>query len=241
MIEQAVCEAADHSSGDRACSTHPSVVSQADGDPARADLLSFWSTPAAIGSAILSSACCWLPLVLLAFGMSAGGVGGGFESMRPFFLVAAVIFLGAGFYFAYVRKPACKPGDACAAPNPKIQRFNRVMLCIATVFVIAVAMFPYYSPALIRAFADQTSTVDTASAGDGSTASVTHVFRVEGMTCAACAAGLEVKLAKLPGVAKASVSYDDGTATLTSRTDQPDDRTIRAAVEQAGFKLAQTP
>lgn len=124
----------------------------------RTDRIPRLSTPAAVGSAILSSACCWLPLLLLAFGLSAGGVAGFFEAVRPFFLAAAVIFLGVGFYFAYFwggRNPACKPGEACEAPNPKIQRFrgfNRVVLWIAAVLVIVFALFPYYSAALLRVF-----------------------------------------------------------------------------------------
>lgn len=231
----------DHITQTKQADCCPPRTSDAAGPTGSADRIGRLSTPAAVGAAILSSACCWLPLLLLAVGLSAGGVAGFFETVRPFFLSAAVIFLSAGFYFAYFRKAACRPGEACAVPNLKIQRFNRVMLWVAAMFVIAFALFPYYSPALIRTFADQTSTVDTASTGDGSAASVTRVFRVEGMTCAACAAGMEVQLAKLPGVAKASVSYDDGTATLKSRANQPDDQSVRAAVEQAGFKLTQTP
>lgn len=206
-----------------------------------ADRFGRLSTPAALGSAILSSACCWLPLLLLAFGLSAGGVAGFFESVRPYFLVAAVIFLGAGFYFAYFRKPACKPGDACAVPNLKLQRFNRAILWVATVFVIAFALFPYYSPALVRAFAGQQTAASSESSGptDAATASVTRTFHVEGMTCRACAATLEVQLSQLPGVAEANVSYADGIATIQSPSDQPSiDDEVRAAVEQAGFKLA---
>lgn len=206
------------------------------------DRLGRWSTPAAVGSAILSSACCWLPLLLLAFGLSAGGVAGFFEAVRPFFLVAAVIFLGTGFYFAYFRgfrKPTCKPGEACAVPNPKLQRFNRVMLWVAAVFVIAFALFPYYSPALVRAFADAPANATTVDSGTGSVAAAaTRVFHIEGMTCRTCAATLEVQLAQLPGVVKAQVSYAGGTATIRSAPDTPSLERIRAAVEGAGFKIA---
>lgn len=218
------------------CSTQASQAAQPTGPVDRIGRL---STPAAVGSAILSSACCWLPLLLLAFGLSAGGVAGFFETVRPFFLAAAVIFLGAGFYFAYFRKPACKPGEACAVPNPKLQRFNRVMLWVATVFVLAFALFPYYGPALIRAFAEPTPNAVSTGPGDSSAALTTRTYRVDGMTCAACAAGLEVQLTKLPGVVKARVSYDEGTAVVISRPDEPSEQAVRSAVEQSGFKLGQ--
>lgn len=201
------------------------------------DRLGRWSTPAAVGSAVLSSACCWLPLLLLAFGLSAGGVAGFFESVRPYFLVAAVIFLGAGFYFAYIRKPVCMPGDACAVSNRKIQRFNRAMLWMSTVFVITFALFPYYSPAMVRAFAGGPANITAAEGGTDSAA--TRVFHIEGMTCAACAATLEVQLAKLPGVVEARVSFDDSTATIRSAPDTPSVAAVQASVERAGYEIAQ--
>ena len=61
---------------------------------------------AATGSvlaAMASSACCWLPLVLMGVGLSAAGVGTFFERYRPYFLVVAVVLLGVWFYFNYFR------------------------------------------------------------------------------------------------------------------------------------------
>ncbi len=37
-------------------------------------------------TALLSPACCWLPLLLIAFGASAAGVSGFFETYRPYLL-----------------------------------------------------------------------------------------------------------------------------------------------------------
>jgi len=231
MIEQAVREASDHGDGDHDGCPPQAASESAESKPDQSDRLSFWSTPAAVGSAIFSSACCWLPLLLVAFGLSAGGVAGFFEVVRPYFLAAAAIFLGAGFYLAYLRQPACKPGDACAVSNRKRQRFNRGMLWVATVFVIAFALFPYYSSAMVRTFADPPASVGTDTAAIGTT----RVFQIEGMTCTACAAGLEVRLSKLAGVADAKVSYAGETATITSPPQQPSAEVVRMAIEQAGF------
>lgn len=213
-------------------------ASDATGPAGSADRIGRFSTPAAVGSAILSSACCWLPLLLLAFGLSAGGVAGFFEAVRPYFLAAAGVFLGIGFYFAYFRKQACKPGEACAVPNPKLQRFNRAMLWVAAVFVIAFALFPYYSPALIRAFAGPPASMGSSGPVNPAMPQTTRIYHIEGMTCSACAAGLEVRLAKLRGVTEARVSFGDRTATIRSAADEPPNRVVREAVEQSGFKIA---
>jgi copper chaperone CopZ len=194
-----------------------------------------------VASAVLSSACCWLPLLLLAFGASAGGLAGVFESVRPYFLIAAVFFLGVGFYFAYFRKPACRPGDGCASPNPRVRAFSRRILWVATTLVVAFALFPYYSPALIRAFAKPATDAPVSSESDSPALTadrVTRDYSIDGMTCDACAATLEVKLAKLPGVAEVHVSYPNRRATIVSTVDKPDEATVRQAVEQAGYKMA---
>lgn len=156
----------------------------------------------AILSAIVGSACCWLPLLLLAVGVSAAGVGSFFAATRPYFLMGAAVFLALGFYSAYFRRSACGPNEACAVPNTKLRRLNRVMLWAATAVVLVLAFFPNYVTALI---------------GDGSedrplvtgSASSTHefVFVVEGMHCEACAVALKGELVKIEGVQRADVSY----------------------------------
>ena len=57
-------------------------------------------------SAVFASACCWLPLLLLAAGMSGAAVAAAFERYRPAFLSLSFALLGAAFYFAY--RPASK-------------------------------------------------------------------------------------------------------------------------------------
>lgn len=59
------------------------------------------ATLGAACTAILGSACCWLPLLLIAFGFSAAGVGSFFEQYRPYFLTATFVLLGVAWYFTY--------------------------------------------------------------------------------------------------------------------------------------------
>lgn len=54
-----------------------------------------------IVSAVVASSCCWLPLVLLLFGVSGAGIAGAMESYRPLFIVLTFGFLAAAFYFTY--------------------------------------------------------------------------------------------------------------------------------------------
>lgn len=200
----------------------------------------------AVGAAVVSSACCWLPLLLLAFGLSAGGIAGMFDAVRPYFLVLAALLLGTGFYFAYFRKAACAPGEACATPNVKVQLFNRSMLWIATVFVIAFALFPYYSGALFAGGTggDSTSPAVTTS-GPAAHESETHattaeqeyVFSVDGMYCVGCAATLQTALRRVDGVKSAEVSYSEKQAVVRADAEALDLDTLADAAQRAGFPI----
>lgn len=59
------------------------------------------ATFGAVVTAVLGSACCWLPLLLAAFGFSAVGIGQFFEQYRPYLLTAALVLLGLAWFFTY--------------------------------------------------------------------------------------------------------------------------------------------
>ena len=60
--------------------------------------------------------------------------------------------------------------------------------------------------------------------------------KVEGMMCPMCEKHVREALEKLPGVESAKASHTSGTATI-KYTSLPDDGAIRAAVEEAGYKV----
>lgn len=67
-------------------------------------------------SAIGASTCCLIPLALVSVGVSGAWIGHltALGPYQPYFLVAAVLFLGAGFWLAY-RSPA----KTCAAQTER--------------------------------------------------------------------------------------------------------------------------
>ena len=98
-------------------------------------------------AAIIASFCCILPIVFALTGFSILGASALFDASRPYLLGLTFGLLGVGFYFAYrPRKARCAPGSACAMPVTN--RSGRLMLWLATVAVILVAAFPYYSGAV---------------------------------------------------------------------------------------------
>ncbi|MCZ6683872.1 MAG: mercuric transporter MerT family protein [Planctomycetota bacterium] len=181
-------------------------------------------------AAVLSSACCWLPLLLIAFGVSAAGVAGFFEACRPYLIVGAVVLLGIGFYRMYFRKERCEPGSACATSKTKMRITRQAILWAATVLVGASVFFPSYIGLVFGSSAPALP-----SAADARL--VVAEFRIEGMTCEGCASILRGVLVKVPNAASVDVSYETKTAAVRHERDKPvsPDRVIEA-IKAAGYE-----
>jgi Cu+-exporting ATPase len=67
----------------------------------------------------------------------------------------------------------------------------------------------------------------------------TTTLDIEGMSCAACAAAVEKSLSRTPGVQQALVNYATEKATVTYVPTQASTATLRAAVENAGYAVAE--
>ena len=189
-----------------------------------------------VGAAVASSACCWLPLTMLAFGASAAGASAFFERWRPYFAVGAIALLGLGFYLAYFRAGACGEDGCCDARARRRMRLTRGALWASAVVVVAFVSFPKYVGALLEVFEDQTAEQVSAVQADEHTL----VFEVDGMTCEACAVTLRSDLATLDGVIAAEVDYPTKSATV--RTDDPTitDK-VRDAAKRHGYTATSIP
>lgn len=192
-----------------------------------------WATVGSVVSAIAASACCWVPLLLIAFGVSAAGVSSAFETLRPAFLGLTALLLGFAYYRSYFRQPACAPGSLC--PVPKGQRFNRAMLWVATAFVLVFAIFPKYVGRLIAWRGENPVTSsDTAMT----------VFMVKGMDCEGCKVSVERTIKSVASVLSVKVDYPSGRAEVVTDSNHPVlAEAILAALEKAGFpgQLAGSP
>lgn len=184
------------------------------------------ATGGSVLAALLSSACCWLPLLLVAFGASAAGVAGFFEAYRLYFITGAVVLLGLGFYMVYFRKAPREPGSACATSRHKAGRLRPLMLWAATGLVGASIFFPNYVGRLLGS-----PTPANVEAGLEAAA-----YHIDGMTCQGCADTLGNALAKLSNVKGVEVDYENQSAVVRFLPDQPvPPRRVIEAVQAAGY------
>jgi len=100
----------------------------------------------------MASSCCWLPPLLLVFGVSSAGMIVTIEKYRTPMMVVTFGFLAMAFYFTYRPKKAAATGqeDCCApATNGSARRFNmmtmnKVMLWAVTAMAIVFLFFPQF-------------------------------------------------------------------------------------------------
>ena len=181
-------------------------------------------------SALLASACCWLPLLLISFGISAGGLSRFFLQYRPLFLVGSIVLLGAGFYLLYFRQVKCEPSSSCSKRDIRLLRFNRALLWVAAIGVGLFAFFPNYAGFLL---ADQQSDEPVVLVAE----QVEITLQIEGMFCEACATIVQSALAKVPGVNQCSVSYDNAVAVcVVNSAAPPATKMLVQTVEAIGYR-----
>ena len=77
--------------------------------------------------------------------------------------------------------------------------------------------------------------VAPAAWADDEEKSVTSVFKVEGMTCGGCEAGISIAVNKLEGVEKVVASTEEGRATVTYDPEKVTAEKIEAAIEKLGY------
>lgn len=194
-----------------------------------------------LASAIMASACCWLPLVLLVVGVSGAGIAATLEEYRPYFMAITFGFLGAAFYYTYRPKKstetagghdccAGKPigGEDCCAPVKgrfNMMAMNKVMLWGVAIMAVVFLLFPSYVGAFLG--------------GDGKTVTGNmnrSVIKVEGMTCEGCSAIVATAIRTAPGVLAVDVNYARGEAVVGTEICCPVPKhEILAALSDAGY------
>jgi mercuric ion transport protein len=103
-------------------------------------------------AALLASLCCIGPVAFGALGVGVGATGllagtasflKAFVPYRPFFIVVAIVAIGAGFYLVY-RKPkaACASDAHCA--DSRTRSKSVALLWLATALTLLFVLSPYW-------------------------------------------------------------------------------------------------
>lgn len=210
----------------------------------------------AVVAALAASLCCILPVIAIAFGLGAFGVASIFESIRPYMLIVVGLALAFSFYRIYLRPEKCGEGDACS--TKPIGRFNQIVLWAATIAVLAIAAFPYYTSYIASALDRQRPPVTEPNqaviVSDNNTEDLntqdnddkpvfesesqnrkTIVIAVEGMTCEGCASHINMALKRIKGVISADANYREKKVKVVYNPKQVAVERIKQGIRDAGY------
>jgi len=97
-------------------------------------------------AAILASACCLGPLVLIALGFTGAWIGNleVLDPYRPIFIGVALVALFFAWRRIYRPSAACKPGEVCAIPQ--VRATYKLIFWGVAVLVLVALGFPYVVP-----------------------------------------------------------------------------------------------
>lgn len=180
------------------------------------------ASKAGVVSALLASACCIGPLLMIALGLGTGAAIIG--RYHWFFIIAAMAVL-AWSWIKYLRaKTVCD----CEHQPMEGGRRSLTSLVIATLIVLGFAglnisryVFAGSPPPRAGQVADGRERV---------------VLRVDGMSCATCEIAVRRALKQVDGVASADVSVATNSATIDFDPRKADADKLIAAVNSTGYR-----
>lgn len=94
-------------------------------------------------AAILASACCLGPLILVVLGVSGAWIGNltKLEPYHWYFIAASVVALVFAGRRIFRPAIACAPGEVCAVPQ--IRRVYKILFGIISALVLLAVLYPY--------------------------------------------------------------------------------------------------
>ncbi|MBI4244931.1 MAG: hypothetical protein HY606_12650 [Planctomycetes bacterium] len=139
----------------------------------------------AVVSALIASSCCWLPLVLIAFGAgSAVAVVAYIEPYRIPISIVALCALAVAFYYIY-KKPAAVVEDCCSVEGKGVKvvkKLNKVILWIVTLIVLCMLFFPETLFSFLTGQKSSTATNNSNIINSTDDKTETVTIHIEGMT-----------------------------------------------------------
>ncbi len=194
-----------------------------------------WGLAPSVAAAFAASACCTVP-----FALAAVGVGGALassltalEPARPYLTGLAVAALAWALWTAVRadRRAVQASGPDCAC-EPRRTRWVPLLGGAALVAFLLAA------PLLLPSAGAAGPRSSVAGMADGERLAV---VRVSGMTCAACATGLQASLGRVEGVRAVTVTMRPPEARFRYDESRTTPRALVAAVEAQGYEAEVVP
>ena len=105
-----------------------------------------WLGIGAVLAAIGASVCCVGPLLLLSLGVGGAWMSTltSMETVRPYFIILTLFFIGLGYRKLYLIPDSCEEGKTCAVSE--VKQKQRTIFWIGSALILLLLAFPWYAP-----------------------------------------------------------------------------------------------
>ena len=96
-------------------------------------------------AALLASACCVGPLLLVSIGLGGAWISNlrALEPFKPIFLAIALLAMIFAYRRIFRSAADCRPGEICALPQTRL--IYKVIFWLVSVLILAALAFPYFA------------------------------------------------------------------------------------------------
>jgi mercuric ion transport protein len=186
------------------------------------------TTTGAVAAAIIASLCCIGPIAVAMIGVGSVAAFSVFWEFRLYLIGLTLILLGLAFYFTYRKREVVCEDGTCKFESAG--KWSKGAVWTATLLAALAIAFPYFGSTDTAAAQSMLSRQSTKSPN-----AAIAILNIEGMDCKGCAKGLEATLARLDGVKKAVVEYDQGRAVIEYDSTKIKSNQLIASVDETGF------
>lgn len=184
------------------------------------------SVSASLAGALGCSLCCFGPPLLAMTGATSTGLFSFLEPIRPYMSLFSLSMLTFAYYRVFKKRGDESCCDSLEKATVNRNRFQKRFVLALTPVVLALILFPYYNRLLFAA-----------DKGEGTNQiTTTTEWTIEGMTCPACAKGLEGGMAAVEGIDSCKVDYKSETMLCSVDEKILEASAISGLVERRGFK-----
>ena len=188
---------------------------------------------AGVLTAIASSLCCIVPVLVLVSGTTsvAAASFSWLEPFRPYLVVVTILLLGFAWYS--ILKP--KKANDCECEEDEKPSFLRSKLFLVniTLFVALMTAFPYYSNVFYPKPVKEVVAVDMAKIEKVS-------VKVKGMTCESCEVHINYTVNLLDGIIDVKTSYLEGVTKIEFDKTKLTIAAIEKIINTTGYTVVHT-
>lgn len=171
-------------------------------------------------SALTASICCLGPLLLIVLGLGGLEFGALLGKYHWYFIPAAGLLLGFGWYGYFKEKKSCESAH-CRMQG---KNMTRNILTIATLVVMTFTALNVYT------YANGVSKESLSNSG------VQISIPVKGMSCFTCEITVQQALKKLPGIVDVKASAKDGVVLVSYNPQKTSLNQIIETIDKTGYK-----